>query len=170
MAAWAELQKVIRSELDDRSFGLITLAAALAMGSSYCALAHAKKLSRRHFSTAELTNIVRDPQSSNLPAPDKAMMALAAKVAGDSSAVSQADIDAVRSAGFSDAQIFDIVAAAAARCFFARVPDALGARPDAALAGLDPGLRTLLTVGRPIEENRKNHAPSHAELHTGEAF
>jgi uncharacterized peroxidase-related enzyme len=151
MAAWAELQRSIRAELDDRSFGLITLAAALAMGSSYCALAHGKKLCRQYFSTTELAAIVRDPATSSLSAVDQAMMSLATRVALDSSAVTQSDIDVLLDAGLDEGRIFDIVAVAAARCFFARVPDALGAQPDAALADLDQELRDLLTVGRPID-------------------
>jgi hypothetical protein len=46
-----------------------------------------------------------------------------------------------------------VVAAAAARCFFSKALDALGAQADPALAKLDPELRDVLTVGRPIAEN-----------------
>jgi cysteine synthase len=57
-------------------------------------------------------------------------MTLATKVARDAATVTQGDIDSLRNAGFTDAGIFDVVAAAAWRCFFAKMPDALGARPD----------------------------------------
>ena len=97
------------------------------------------------------------------------MMTLARKVARDSSSVSQADIDTLREAGFSDESIFDIVATAAARCFFAKIPDALGAGPDAALADMDEDLCEILTVGRPIA-NRKKHGLSHAVSHDVEAI
>jgi hypothetical protein len=46
----------------------------------------------------------------------------------------------------------DVVLAAAARCFFAKTLDALGVRPDAALAELEPELLEVLVVGRPIAE------------------
>jgi uncharacterized peroxidase-related enzyme len=151
MQAWAELQREIRAQLDDRSFGLVTLVSALEIGSSYCALAHARKLNKHHFSTAELIAIIRDAKDSPLSPAERAMTALARKVARDSSSVTQADIDTLRAAGYSDATIFDIVAVAAARCFFARIPDALGAQPDAALADMDNDLCAALTVGRPIE-------------------
>lgn len=151
MQAWAELQREIRAHMDDRSFGLVTLASALAIRSSYCALAHGRKLCQRHFSPGELAAIVRDPATSALSAAEKAMMSLAARVARDSSSVTREDIDTLRDAGLDDAQIFDIVATAAARCFFARVPDALGVQADPALADLDASLLELLTVGRPIE-------------------
>ena len=152
MQAWAELQREIRGQLDDRAFGLITLASALEMGSSYCALAHGRKLAGRYFSVDELAAIIRDSEASPISPGERAMMSLARKVTRDSGSVTQADIDALRREGYPDATIFDIVATAAARCFFARIPDALGALPDAALADTDEKLLALLVVGRPIAE------------------
>jgi alkylhydroperoxidase family enzyme len=153
MQAWAELQRTIRAELDDRTFSLITLASALEIGSTYCALAHARKLNRHYFSSSELVAIIQGAGNSPLTGAEQAMLAVARTVARDSSSVAQSHIDTLREAGYSDAAIFDIVATAAARCFFAKVPDALGARPDAALAAdMDDRLRALLTVGRPLAE------------------
>ena len=80
------------------------------------------------------------------------IMAFAEKVAGDASSITEADIQRLRNVGLSDRDIFDVVAAAAARCFFSKTLDALGAEPDAAFADLEPGLREALTVGRPIEQ------------------
>ena len=63
----------------------------------------------------------------------------------------QADVDALRAHGLSDQEVFDVVAAATARCFFAKTLDAVGAQADAAFAALEPAsLRDALTVGRPI--------------------
>ena len=77
-------------------------------------------------------------------------MELADKVAGDATAVTQADIDRLRDLGLSDVEIFDVVATAAVRCFWSTALDALGVLPDASFAELEPGLRDALTVGRPI--------------------
>jgi hypothetical protein len=66
--------------------------------------------------------------------------------------VQQADIDRVRSLGLTDAEILDVVLAAAARCFFSKTLDALGVQPDARYAALDPPVREALTVGRAIAE------------------
>ena len=41
----------------------------------------------------------------------------------------------------------------AARCFFSKTLDALGAQADPVFAELDPELRDALTVGRPIAES-----------------
>jgi hypothetical protein len=46
--------------------------------------------------------------------------------------------------------ILDFVRAAAARCYFSKVLDAVGCDPDSAFNELEPGLRDALTVGRPI--------------------
>jgi len=155
MQAWADLQRALRQHLDARSFGLVTLASALALGSSYCSLAHAKKLIQKFYTEREMIAIVADESDSPLSYADRAMMSFAAKVVGDAPAVTQADINRLREAGFSDAGIFDIVAAAAGRCFFARIPDALGTQPDASLGCMDQTLLGLLTVGRPLAEEKR---------------
>jgi alkylhydroperoxidase family enzyme len=80
------------------------------------------------------------------------MMEFARKVADDSSRTTQEDIDVLKSHGFDDAEIFDITAAAAARCFFAKIADALGAAPDSAFMAMEASLREALTVGRAIEK------------------
>ena len=56
----------------------------------------------------------------------------------------------VRYLGLSEAEIMDVVLAAAARCFFSKTLDALDVRPDAAYRELEPRLREALVVGRPI--------------------
>ena len=81
---------------------------------------------------------------------ETAMMALARKVVSDSSSVTREDVEALRRRGLSDDEIFDVVAVAAARAFFAKLVDALGAQPDAAFLQMERELRELLTVGRPI--------------------
>ena len=59
-------------------------------------------------------------------------------------------IDELRDLGFSDDDIFSVILAAAARCFFSKVLDATGTLPDAALHEMPDQLRSALTVGRPI--------------------
>jgi alkylhydroperoxidase family enzyme len=80
------------------------------------------------------------------------VMDLAEKVVRDATAVTQADIEHLRSVGLTDVEIFDVIAAAAARCFFSKTLDALGVEADATFARLEPELRDALTVGRPIAE------------------
>ncbi|HEY6015270.1 MAG TPA: hypothetical protein VIU16_00680, partial [Gaiellaceae bacterium] len=76
----------------------------------------------------------------------------AEKVVDDATAIGDADLQPLRDLGLSEAEIMDVVLAAAARCFFSKTLDALGVRPDASYAELDPELREALVVGRPIAE------------------
>jgi uncharacterized peroxidase-related enzyme len=122
----------------------------LATGSSCCALAYGQRLLKAGFSSEDLIAVVLGEGTDALTAAERCMVELAGKVAAAPASVRQADIDALRAAGFTDPEIFDVVAAAAGRSFFARVPEALGAQPDAALGEMAPALRDLLLVGRPL--------------------
>jgi hypothetical protein len=75
----------------------------------------------------------------------------AGKVAADASEVDQADVDRLKAAGgLSDADVADVVFAVAARAFFTRVLDGLGAQLDRQTAeALPADLRDAMTVGRP---------------------
>ena len=109
--------------------------------SSYCALAHGSVLyPGRAFSTSPTSR--RSPldyRNAGLDPVDVAVMDFAVAVVRDAAAITRADLDGLRTHGLSDAEICDVVAAAAARCFFCKFIDALGAlRPDAAYADLAP--------------------------------
>jgi alkylhydroperoxidase family enzyme len=106
----------------------------------------------KFLSADDLHAVVGNRDNSQLDAVDAAVIALADKVALDATSVMQSDIDQLRSLGLSDADILDVVLAAAARCFFSKVLDGIGIQPDAKYAQLDPELRDALTVGRPIAE------------------
>jgi alkylhydroperoxidase family enzyme len=61
-------------------------------------------------------------------------MDFAEKVAGDATGVTQEDVDRLREHGLSDADITDVVLAAAGALLHDKVVDALGALPDHAYA------------------------------------
>jgi uncharacterized peroxidase-related enzyme len=148
--AWRQLNGAIKAEMDLRRYELATLAAARRLRSSYCSLAHGKVLVDKFVDADELRAIFDDHHAAGLDEVDVAVMDLADKVAADASSVTQADVDRLRSLGLEDAEILDVVLAAAARCFFSTVLDATGTEPDSLFAALDPALRDALTVGRPI--------------------
>jgi uncharacterized peroxidase-related enzyme len=148
--AWAQLLKSIRSTMSSRRYELVTLAAARALRCSYCALAHGKVLEGRFFSTEELTRIAVETEGSTLEPAEAAVMDFAEKVARQADAVTPEDVEVLRKHGLDDGEIFDVAAAAAARCFFSKLIDALGAEPDRSYEALSPELRSALTVGRPI--------------------
>ena len=111
-------------------------------------------LLQQHLPEAALLTLASDPASAPLTPVEAAAVRLAQKVVEDAAAVSAEDVDALRKLGLSDAEIFDVVAAAAARCFFAKTLDALGVQPDPEFAELPPDLRDALVTGRPIAEPR----------------
>jgi uncharacterized peroxidase-related enzyme len=149
-AAWRGLVTAIRSQMDPRRYELASVAAARRLRCSYCMLAHGAILADEHLPAETVRALAGDHHAAGLDEVDVAVMDLADKIAGDATAVTPADMDRLRDLGLSDAEILDVVLAATARCFFAKTLDALGAEADHRFAGLEPGLRDALTVGRPI--------------------
>lgn len=157
MAAWAHLSRSVRAHLDTRRYELVTLAAARALHSSYCMLAHGSILCEQFYTPEQLQAILEG--TADLAPIDVAIMAFAEHIARDAPSVTAEEIQKLRDYGLADAEIFDIAAAAAARCFFSTLLDALGAEPDAAYTTLEAGLQLRLTVGRPISEVAVEQVP-----------
>jgi uncharacterized peroxidase-related enzyme len=137
-----------------RTYELATLAAARALRSSYCCLAHGTVLADKVFDAAGVAAIAKDAREAPLDARERAMMAFVEKVVQSADRIGADDVDALRAHGYRDEEIFDIAAAAAARCFFSKLLDALGVQADAAFEDLEPALREALTVGRPIAKRQ----------------
>lgn len=149
-AAWRQLNGAIKAGMDLRRYELATIAAARELRSSYCMLAHGKILAAQFFSEDEVRAIAAGDPSAPLDETDRAVMELATLVARDAPSITTADIDRARAVGLGDEEIFDVVCAATARCFFSTTLDALGVQPDAHFAELPEVLRDALVVGRPI--------------------
>ncbi|HLJ59520.1 MAG TPA: hypothetical protein VKZ50_07295 [bacterium] len=107
-------------------------------------------LRNQFFKPEEVEAIVRDYRNAGLAAADVAMLAFAEKVALHAYRVTKEDVDELRNHGFADDEILDIVLTAAARNFFSRVIDAVGAEPDPEYLDLEAGFRQTLAVGRPF--------------------
>lgn len=151
---WAALLTSIQSNLPARTYELATLAAARALRSSYCALAHGSVLADKVFDPATVTAVMKDAHEAPLEPGERAMMAFVEKVVLNADRVSRADIEVLKSHGYQDEEIFDVAAAAAARCFFSKLLDALGVQADPTFNDLDPAMREVLTVGRPIADRQ----------------
>jgi len=149
-AAWVQLNTEIKAQMDLRRYELATLAAARRLRSSYCCLAHGSVLVERF--GEPVREIALDHRSAGLDEVDVAVMDLAERVVDDATSIGDADLQRLRELGLSDADIMDVVLAAAARCFFSKTLDALLVRPDAMYAEMDEGLRDVLVVGRPIAD------------------
>ena len=149
-AAWQQLNGAIKAGMELRRYELATLAAARRLRSSYCCLAHGSVLIERF--GEPVREIALDHRDAGLDEVDVAVMDLAEKVVDDATSIGDADLQPLRDLGLGEAEIMDVVLAAAARCFFSKTLDALGVRPDASYAELAPELREALVVGRPIAE------------------
>ena len=149
LAAWVELNTAIKANMDLRRYELATLAAARRLHSSCCSLAHGKALIEQF--GEPVVDIVRDRRTEALDDVDRAVMALAERVVDDASSIGDADVRPLRDLGLTDAEIMDVVLAAAARCFFSKTLDGLQLQPDAHFNGLPADVREALVVGRPIE-------------------
>lgn len=150
-AAWNALNATVRGGMDRRRYELATVAAARALRSTYCTAAHSMFLRDVCGDEATVLALADDASGATLSDQDRAVYAFAAKVAADAASVSQADVDGLREAGLSDADIADVVYAAASRAFFTKVLDGLGAQLDVETANsFPPELRAAMIVGRPV--------------------
>ena len=150
MACWGQLLAEIRRPLDDRTFELVTFAAALELKHTPCSLAHGNALTP-FFSNEEIRAIADRKPVESLTAAEEEMMRFSRKVARDASTITAADVEKLKEHGLSDADVFDVAATAAGRAFFTKVLDAVGSLPDAGFNSIDEDLRAHLVVGRPID-------------------
>ncbi|HET8588043.1 MAG TPA: peroxidase-related enzyme [Nakamurella sp.] len=152
-AAWEKLNLTIRGGMDRRRFEIATIAAARSLRSSYCTAAHSKFLRDVCGDEVAVRSIAERPDGAALSRADRAVYEFAVKVATDAAAIEQADVDRLKEdAGLSDADVADVVFAVAARSFFTRVLDGLGAQLDSQTADeFAPALRAAMIVGRPAD-------------------
>jgi alkylhydroperoxidase family enzyme len=148
LEAWGGLLGSIKANMDLRRYELATFAAAQRLRSSYCSLAHGTVL--RDTLGESLLDLAGGRDT--LDDVDRAVMELAERVVDDATAIEERDLQRLRDLGLSDAEVMDVVLAAAARCFFSKTLDALCVLPDAHYAELEPELREALVVGRPIAD------------------
>jgi uncharacterized peroxidase-related enzyme len=165
LAGWAQLNGAIKHEMDLRRYELVTLAAARALRSTYCTMAHGRLLRDRFYDPEAVRRIATDHTRAGLTPAEVAVMDFADQVVRDATSIGLGDIERLRAHGLSDTDILDVALAAAARCFFSTVLDAVGAQADGALSeDLEPPLRAALTLGRaPQPSNRPTALPAERE-------
>ena len=158
LARWGQLLAEIKRPMDKRRFELVTFVAAIELHNSACALVHGKAL-RQWFTDAQIFAIADARCDTILSAAEQAMLGFARQTARDATRTTASQVAALKQHGYTDAEIFDVAAAAAGRAFFAKLLDAVGTLPDSALLDLDGPFREALTVGRPIEEGQRVTMP-----------
>jgi uncharacterized peroxidase-related enzyme len=135
-------------ELSFRHRGILVAACASSRNDSYCSLAWGSKLA--HVSDPDMAAGVIRGSDEGLTDEERALAAWARKVVKDPNGTTEGDIEALRSVGFSDSQIFAITAFVALRLAFSTVNDALGVGPDVALCATAPeAVVSAVRFGRP---------------------
>lgn len=136
-----------------RERGILVAACAAALGDSCCSLAWGTKLAE--VAGPRLAAGVLSGEDSELSAPERAMAAWAREIARDPNGTTSRDVQALRDAGFCDADIFAMTVFVALRLAFSTVNDALGVSPDAEYATLAPSaVLDAVTFGRPVDAGR----------------
>lgn len=142
--AFEQLIRAIAGPMNKRRYELITLAAAEAIGSQACRVAHSRK-SLKYMDQPEIVAVVRDFHDAGLTEAEVAMMEFAQKLSRDSASMTEADSQRLRDVGFDDREIVDIALAAAARNYYSRALHALAVEVDVP-PDLAPGIRSALGV------------------------
>lgn len=141
-------QLTSKSNLSKRDQAVIVCATASALGDSYCALAWGNTLCKEADpSVAEA--VISGRAAASMTPRDQALAAWARKVAANPNGTTPNDVNALREAGLSEREIFEVTAFAAFRLAFSTVNDALGVEPDSPLRErLPPEVARAVAFGR----------------------
>lgn len=132
-----------------RQRGILVAACASALGDAYCSFAWGTKLAGE--AGADVAASVLRGDDHRLEPSERALARWARLITRDPNATSATDVQALRDAGYDDAQIFSITVYVALRIAFSTVNDALGVRPDRVLGETAPApVRDAVTFGRPV--------------------
>jgi alkylhydroperoxidase family enzyme len=133
--------------LSNREKAMLVLGQATAIGDSYCSVAWSRWLTEWDGPDTALAAIQKDEEPFSER--ELALASWARTVATDPNGATPADIQRLRDVGFDEPQILALTLYTALRLALSTTNDALGARPDAALADtLDPRIRAAITWGR----------------------
>ena len=150
MGLWAQLQVGIKRHMTKRRFELITFVSATALRSTLCSLAHGRAL-MEFIPEEDVLALARGEAPASLSAAEAAMVAFARKVASDASSVHASDVEELKRHGFTDGEVFDISAAAAARAFWTKLVESLGVEAEPPFRAMSSTFRNALAVGRPLD-------------------
>jgi uncharacterized peroxidase-related enzyme len=129
-SAMQQLRSVVlgdASTLGARRANLIGVAVSGMNHCEYCGTAHAGLLIKSgDLQNDEAAGVYHNWANVDLPESDQAMLRFAEKLTFNASDVDESDIEELRSHGFSDVNVFDVVLLAAYRNFLNRIHDGLG--------------------------------------------
>ncbi len=141
-------QLTSQSALTKRELAVMVCAAAAERGDAYCSLAWGRTLTQEASSSVAAAVIEGTP-SEGMSDRDRALASWARKVVRDPNGTTSADVQALRSAGMSEREVFEATVFIAFRLAFSTVNAALGVSPDRQLADqVSPEVREAVSFGR----------------------
>jgi len=117
---------------------LVVTATSAARSSGYCVLAWVGKYPRAYPPEVLAAVVSGDDELAGLDVREAALVRWARRVATLTGPVPEAEVEALRAAGWSDEEVFAVTVFAALRIAFSTVNDALGALPDEQLRARVP--------------------------------
>lgn len=114
------------SSLTPHQRNLVSFVTSALNGTPYCMSQVSIKLAETGLTGAEIAALASDHTAVALPPAERAVVDYAAKLTRDPSAMTHADVDALREAGFDDLAILDINAQCAHLNYVNRVANGLG--------------------------------------------
>jgi alkylhydroperoxidase family enzyme len=146
-----ELLGEVGSTFSFRERGIMITALASTIGDSYCSYAWGWKLSKAEGEAVAVS--VLDGTDAGLTPREATLAGWARAVARAPGATTDAQVQEMRDAGWSDEEILRATTFVALRVAFSTVNASLGAQPDVELGTLaPPGVTQRVTWGRPLAE------------------
>jgi len=140
------------TQLKARDIAILNASTASTIGDAYCAIAWGTRLAALS-DTATAAALLQGNDAPALTERERALQAWATAVVSDPNSTTREDVQAMRAAGLTEAEIFEATLFVAFRLAFTTVNDALGARPDRRLAHEAPApVLASVTYGRAVEE------------------
>lgn len=122
---------------------------AAELGDSYCSLAWGRVLAQESDAAAAAA-LIGAASTAELTIREQALAVWSRKLVTDPNGTSTQDVDALRAAGLSDKEVFEVTVFVTFRLAFSTVNDALGIAPDWQLVESTPeAVAAAVTFGRP---------------------
>lgn len=138
------------SGLTERDVAVLVVATASARGDSYCSLAWCANLAELSSAT-DAAGVLGGADPDGLNEREHALAAWARRTVTDPSSTTQDEVDRLRAAGLSDADVLSATVFVAMRLAFSTVNAALGAAPDQQLLDdAPPEVAQVVSYGRPV--------------------
>ena len=118
------------SSIDRRLSEMIATVAAVSNGSGFGATAHARQLAKITGDQSLSDSVLRDYRSADIPGNERALLDYVWKLSRTPGEMTEADMNALRSEGWTDSQIVATVHVTAFFAYMNRVAEAFGLSPE----------------------------------------